>query len=246
MNRTVFSYIAAILFTVSCSPSRQEASLTYTDYKIEKGATDSGMQRFLQPYAASMSATMDKVIAFSNNSLTAKQPESALGNLMADCMQQMAEKKFGKKVDAGFINQGGIRSYLPKGNITVGKIFEIMPFDNLVVLQDVKGTVLRQFIDRIALDGGWPVSAGIRFGIKDKKAVEVMVGGKPLDENAIYVIANSDYVANGGDNCDMLRNIPKQNRGYLLRDAIIEYVTEFTRQGKPVDAKIENRVSYVN
>jgi hypothetical protein len=67
-----------------------------------------------------------------------------------------------------------------------------------------------------------------------------------LDENATYTIANSDYVANGGSDCAMLKNIPKQDMGYLLRDAIIEYVSAFAQQGKPIEAKMENRVSYVN
>ena len=66
---------------------------------------------------------------------------------------------------------------------------------------------------------------------------------KPLDEKAIYVVANSDYIANGGDGCDMLRNIPKLDKGYLLRDAMIDYISEFTQKGQPLDPKIENRVT---
>jgi len=144
------------------------------------------------------------------------------------------------------MNQGGIRSYIPKGNITVGKIFELMPFDNLVVLQDVKGSVLQEFLDKTAGEGGWPVSTGITMSIKEKKAVQVLIGGKPLDANATYTIANSDYVANGGSDCEMLRKIPKMDKGYLFRDALLEYVAELTKQGKPVESKIENRVTNVN
>jgi 2',3'-cyclic-nucleotide 2'-phosphodiesterase (5'-nucleotidase family) len=247
MNRTIFTFLIVIIFSGSCSPIHTVSSLQYTDYRIEKpSSVDTGMLHFLQPYAASMNTTMNKVIGFTNESMNAKQPESALGNLLADCICTMAEKKFGKKVDAGFINQGGIRSYLPKGNITVGKIFEIMPFDNLVVIQQVKGSVFLEFLNKTAADGGWPVSAGIQLGIKEKKIVQALINGKPLDENATYTIANSDYVANGGSDCAMLKNIPKQDRGYLLRDAIIEYVSIFAQQGKPIEAKIENRVSYVN
>lgn len=247
MFRKYYLFFVAVLFTVSCSTTNQTTSLLYKDYRIEKTAkTDSGLSKMLQPYATSLSATMNKVIGFSNNNLSAKQPESGLGNFMADCMRTMAEKKFAKKVDAGFINQGGIRSYLPKGNITVGKIFELMPFDNLIVLQEVKGSVLQQFLDKAAADGGWPVSAGLTMGIKDKKAVNVTLNGKPLVTDAMYVIANSDYVANGGSDCDMLRKIPQVNKGYLLRDALIEFVTNLTQQGKPVDFTIENRVVNVN
>lgn len=247
MLRKNLSIFIAVLLTVSCSTSNQPASLIYNDYRIEKTAKiDSGLSKMLQPYAVSLNATMDKVIGFSNNNLSAKQPESGLGNFMADCMRTMAEKKFARKVDAGFMNQGGIRSYLPKGNITVGKIFELMPFDNLIVLQEVKGSVLQQFLDKAAADGGWPVSSGLKMGIKDKKAVNVTLDGKPLDANATYMIANSDYVANGGSDCDMLRKIPQLNKGYLLRDALIEFVTNLTQQGKPVDFTIENRVVNVN
>ncbi len=204
------------------------------------------MSNFLQPYASAMSATMNRVIGFTNENLITKQPESALGNFMADCMRTMAEKKFGKKVDAGFMNKGGIRSGIAKGNITVGKVYELMPFDNLVVLQELKGSVLKKFLDKVAADGGWPVSAGLKMGIKEKKAVDIVINGQPLNEEATYTIANSDYIANGGDNCEMLRSIPQQNKGYVFRDAIIEYITIFTQQGKPVEAKIENRVTNVN
>jgi len=64
---------------------------------------------------------------------------------MADAIKTMAEMKFQKKIDAAFVNFGGIRSYLPKGDVTVGKIFELMPFDNLVVLQEIKGDKLKSF-----------------------------------------------------------------------------------------------------
>lgn len=246
MRRNSPYSLLIIFFAVSCGTSYQATTLSYEGYRIEKrAAVDSALVQMLQPYSATLDIAMNKVIGFSNNNLFAKQPESALGNFMADAMKLMAEKKFGKKVDAGFVNQGGIRSYVPKGNITVGKIFELMPFDNLVVLQELKGTVLQQFLDKMAADGGWPVSVGLTMGIKDKKAIQVRIGGKPIDPEATYSIANSDYVANGGSDCEMLRRIPRQDRGYLLRDALIDYVTEFTKQGKPVDYTIENRVVYV-
>ena len=247
MRGNFISILFGFLFVVSCSSTNQSTSLSFRDYRIEKQNTvDSGLVKMLQPYATTMNASMNKVIGFASINLNAKQPESGLGNFMADCMKLMAEKKFNRKVDAGFINQGGIRSYIPKGNITVGKIFELMPFDNLVVLQEVKGSVLQRFLDKTAADGGWPVSTGLTMDIKEKKAVQVQIDGKLLDENATYIIANSDYVANGGSDCEMLRKIPKLDKGYLLRDALIEYVTELTKQGKPVDSKIENRVTNVN
>lgn len=189
---------------------------------------------------------MNQVIGFATNNLTKKQPESGLGNFMADCMKTMAEKKFDRKVDAAFMNPGGIRSDISKGNITVGNIFELMPFDNLIVMQEVKGSLLQEFLNKTAQDGGWPVSTGITMRLKEKKAVAIMIGDKELDINATYLIANSDYVANGGDDCTMLRKIPKLDKGYLFRDAILDYIAALTKQGKPAEGRIENRVAHVN
>lgn len=245
MRRSISFFPVMLLLTVSCSSGHQITTLSFLDYRIDQRVkVDSSLVKMLRPYAGTLNETMNKVIGFSNSNLQAKQPESGLGNFMADAIKLMAEKKFAKKVDAGFMNQGGIRSYIPKGNITTGKIFELMPFDNLIVLQEIKGSVLQQFLDKTAADGGWPVSAGVTMAIKEKKAIQVVINGKALDPETTYVIANSDYVANGGSDCEMLRRIPKQDKGYLMRDALIEYVQAITQQGKPLDYQIENRVTY--
>lgn len=186
---------------------------------------------------------MNDVIGVAAVSMDKKQPECTLGNFMVDAFLQMATEKYATKVDAAFVNFGGIRlTQLPAGNITNGKIFELMPFDNLLILQRIKGDVFQQVLDLMAAKGGWPV-AGITMQIKDKKAINVLVGGKPLDLNATYTIANSDFIANGGDNADMLRKVPQITNGYLMRDAIIDYIGKFKSQGKNISATIENRVT---
>ena len=52
-----------------------------------------------------------------------------------------------------------------------------------------------------------------------------------------------DYVANGGDDCIMLKPIPQKSTGYVLRDALIEYFSEINIQGKKISSQIENRVT---
>ena len=236
-----------ILFLlVACSPKIHTSEVQYQDYQITKAApVDSAMLRFLLPYKNKMQSTMDKVIGFSKEGLSKQQPESAMGNFMVDVLKVQAEKAFQEKVDAAFVNYYGVRAGFPKGNITVGSVFELMPFDNLVVLQVMSGAVLKQLTDAAAMEGGWPV-AGIEMQIKDKKAINIKVGGKPLDLKANYTVANSDYVANGGSGCSFLKSIPQKNKGVLLRDALIAEITEMTAKGKTIDAKIENRVSLVN
>jgi 2',3'-cyclic-nucleotide 2'-phosphodiesterase (5'-nucleotidase family) len=170
---------------------------------------------------------------------------------MADAFLYTAKEIFNIHVDAAFMNHGGIRlNQLPKGDVTTGKIFELMPFDNLLVIQKMKGSVLQEFLDLCASQGGWPV-AGITMQIKNnpagqtgKKAINVLIGGKPIDPEKTYSIINSDYVANGGSDAEMLKAISQISNGYLMRDALFDYIKWLKSQGKNINANIEKRVTY--
>ena len=186
---------------------------------------------------------MNDVVGVVDVSMDKKQPEGTLGNFMTDAFLTMAAEKYNTPVDIAIMNYGGIRlNQLPAGNVTTGKIFELMPFDNLLILQKLKGTVVQQLLDLGALAGGWPVS-GVTMQIRDKKAINVMVGGKPLDPDRVYTVVNSDFMASGGDNAEMLRSIPQISNGYLMRDALFDYIKKLKSQGKNISANIENRVT---
>ncbi len=236
--------LLAFFFISTTFITAQNIGVSFGNYRINNDTKkDTALTMMLTSYKDSINKKMNNVLGFSTDGLTKKQPESGLGNFMTDAMRIMGEKMFNKHIDAAFINYGGIRSYLPKGDITVGKIFELMPFDNLIVLQDVKGDSLQSFLNHIAERNGWPIS-GITFNIKDKKAINILVNGKPFDVNATYIIANSDYIANGGDNVTMLKVFAQQNKGYLLRDALIAYTQLLTDQGQSIDSKPEKRIVY--
>lgn len=242
-----FRYITALLvisFLVSCHTSWQTESLQYKSYRINQTVqTDATVASIIKPYGDSVNKSMNDVIGVTEAALDKAQPEGALGDFMVDAYFAMAKIKYNQQVDGAVMNFGGIRlTQLAAGNITRGKVFELMPFDNLLILQKMKGSVLQQFLDLVAGRGGWPL-ANITMQIKDKKAVNVMIGGQPLDPQKEYTIANSDFVANGGDNADMLRAIPQQTNGYLMRDAIIDYILSLKAQGRNVQPAPLNRVS---
>jgi 2',3'-cyclic-nucleotide 2'-phosphodiesterase (5'-nucleotidase family) len=237
--------IFVLVFTgFSCNTTYQSQSLEYKTYRIsDQQAKDSSVLNFLKPYSDNVNKTMNDIVGVADVSLEKKQPECTLGNFMVDAFLTMAAEKYNTKVDIAFVNFGGMRlTQLPAGNVTNGKIFELMPFDNLLILQKLKGDVLQQLLDLTASKGGWPV-AGMTMQIKDKKAVNVMIGGNPLDLNSTYTTANSDFIANGGDNADMLRTVPQITNGYLMRDAIFDYIKKLKSQGKNIRATIENRVT---
>ena len=245
--RWPISFFAALLLLFSCNTFYQARSVQYKDYRINQNATaNPAINTLLKPYADSVNKSMGDVIALAGMALEKKQPEGTLGNVLADAMFAMAKEKYQTNVDAAFINFGGIRlPSIAAGNITKGKVFEMAPFDNIIVLQKVSGKVMKQFLNLVAGRGGWPC-AGITYKIKNKEAIDILIGGNTIDDNSIYTIALVDYIANGGDDCEMLKTIPQQNNGYLFRDAVLEYFSKLNRDGKKIMASIENRVSNAN
>jgi 2',3'-cyclic-nucleotide 2'-phosphodiesterase (5'-nucleotidase family) len=186
---------------------------------------------------------MNVVIGYNDALLERKSQGNTLGFFITDAYLEMARQKFDPKVDAAFMNSGGIRlPEMPAGAITQGKIFELMPFDNLMVLLKVKGSLLKQYLDTLAADEG-VIESGITMQIVNKTTQQVFVGGKPLDLNGDYTIVHSDYIAM---NSNLLKNIHRNNNGYLLRDALLDYVKFINGQNKRVTVTNTERVSYVN
>ena len=238
--RFIFIIFCFVFAFASCHTSYQSQSVKYKKYQITKAENaDNNLSALIKPYADSVNKSMNDVIGYADITLERKMPESTLGNLMADMMKEIAEKHYNMKVDVAVMNIGGIRlNSIAAGAITRGKIFELSPFDNIVVLQKLTGKQLQSFLDHTASKGGWPV-AGVAMQIKNKQAANVKVNNVSIDVNATYTLAVLDYVANGGDDAAMLRTIPQINNGYLYRDGIIEFI----RTHKNISAKIENRVT---
>lgn len=244
-GRTTISFLFFIfLFAASCNTSYQPQSVKFIDYRFnQSNKKDSVLIQLLQPYADSVNKSMNDVIVVSETELEKKLPEGTLGNIMVDAMLIKAKQSYKTNVDAAFVNYGGIRlTSMAAGNITRGKIFELAPFDNIIVLLKVSGKTLQELLNHISGRGGWP-AAGVTWQIKSKQAVNVLVNGTPIDEKITYTIAMVDYVANGGDDCVMLKSIPQINNGYLYRDALTEYLSDINKQGKKLAPKIENRVT---
>lgn len=239
-------FLSLVFAGFSCSTSYKSQTLEYVTYRINnKQENDTAYLNFLSPYRHKVDSLMNGEIGYVEKDLNKTLPEGELGNFMADAYFNMAKEKYNTHIDAAFMNHGGIRlNQLPKGNITTGKIYELMPFDNLLILQKVKGSVLQEFLDLIASQGGCPV-AGLTMQIKYKKAINVMIAGKKLDPEYIYTIVNSDYVANGGSDAAMLKMIPQISNGYLMRDALFDYIKMLQSQDKNISASIENRVTNV-
>jgi 2',3'-cyclic-nucleotide 2'-phosphodiesterase (5'-nucleotidase family) len=197
------------------------------------------------PYKTTLDAKMNVVIGFAPEALIKKLPESNLGNFFADALYIRA-KQFPNADTARLVamfNSGGLRTSVPEGEIHVRNMFELMPFENELVLIPLKGSQLLLVLNAIADKGGAPL-AGVRFKISNHKAEEIFVHQTALDTNIIYTIATSDYLANGGDkffNVETPKTFTKTN--LLLRDILIDYCKDQYKQNKPVTGILDGRIS---
>ncbi len=239
-----FVALTLSLLCYSCSPKVYVTSNTSEKYGINNSmSADSDMLKTIQPYKDSLFAKMNVVIAQNESILINSQPEGSLGNLMADIILKKGMDYAHQPIDFCIVNFGGIRLMsLPPGNVTVGKIYELMPFDNRVVLLKIKGSTIQQLMNVAVADGGWPVS-GMKYSIHDKKVTNISIQQQPLDTNKIYSLVCSDYLANGGDNCFMLKEYPQQELNVLFRDMLIIYLQELTADGKKIQMPSMNRIS---
>ena len=242
-----YSLIVSLSLLSSCA-TWQPTSTQYALEKVQKAtvAQDSSVFYFLQPYKAQVDERMDDSLVVNLKVLKKEQPESALGNMMADVIFNHA-KEAGLRPDVAVTNYGGIRvSLLEMGKLTYRDAFQLMPFDNKIVVLEVTGAVLYQLFVHIAVKGGWPIS-NATMQMNDQRAPlsPIYIGEAVLDTLATYKLATTDYLANGGDYCDFLKGLPQYDTGILLRDAIIEHWKALNNSGQSLDLNIEGRIKYV-
>ena len=228
----MFNYIKNSLLLVllvsigGCSKQIYTADIDTSYYRLNyKHKSDKDLDNMIAPYKDQLDAKMNEVIAENPEEMFKSRPKNVLGNWFADALLEEAIKIYKKDVDVAFQNYGGIRvPSLAKGDVTVGKIYELMPFDNTLVLLELDGETMKMFLDKIAEKGGWPVSHTLSMNIDDNKATNILIKGEAFDINKEYTVAVPDYIANGGDNCFFLEKGKRTDNELLIRDVIIDHL----------------------
>lgn len=243
----LFAFLLSLtLFHNSCAKKVFHFASQKANYKRFDGKTisqDTSIDRMIAPYRKILNATMTESIGEFTSEMVKGKPSSSLTNFVCDAIQDIYQEKSGQSIDLVVQNFGGIRvNSIGSGPILMGEMYELMPFDNYLVTMDIQGKDLKTLFDKIAKSNGWPISKGSGFVIRDSSAAEIMVNNLPLDENKKYVLATSDYVANGGDDMKFMTNTPKRVTGLLIRDVIIAYVKKY----KVINANDEKRISLAN
>ena len=204
------------------------------------------VEELVAPYRESLADKMSVSLAQAPQLLTKGHPQSTLGNFTADAMLVMGERLTGQHIDASLTNIGGLRNDLLAGDVTVGTLYSIFPFENALVVLDLKGSDLMELIDSNAgrkLDCWAGTQITLAMDGDRCYAADAKVGGQPIDPDRIYHICTVDYLAEGNSGMTALtRAAQTLKTGTTIRDAMISYVRSLGEQGKAVEASIDDRV----
>ncbi|MPQ47494.1 hypothetical protein GCQ56_10810 [Marinifilum sp. N1E240] len=230
----------------------QEVKNAYTVNSVydEVAKVDTAFSNLINSYKIQLDDQMNAVISVSDEAMMTGKPESKLSNYIADAMLEIGrtfckENDLNHSVDFVVMNMGGIRTAMPKGEISTGRVFEMLPFKNKLVVVGMKGSDVKVLIDQLAEFGGEGVS-GLRMGIKNEKAVDVLINDKAIDDSKIYHVMSVDYLVNGGggftafENRETFRHLHKK-----LRSEIIKYMSEKYQQGQNISSKFDGRIYHV-
>jgi 2',3'-cyclic-nucleotide 2'-phosphodiesterase (5'-nucleotidase family) len=178
---------------------------------------DSSLVSIIKPYKDSLDKRMNEVIAYSEEDFNVKRPASNLMNWVANALfvNQTKTVRLSQPVVC-LLNTGGIRSSIGKGNVTLGDLYKVMPFDNTVVWVELPIEVLPEIEAYLNKSGGEPM-ANLTL-IEGKLSIT----SSPENPTHFWVIT-SDYLLNGGDKMTFFTKRTNVNEtGKLLRNVLIE------------------------
>lgn len=128
--------------------------------------------------------------------------------------------------DIAMQNTGGVRANISKGDVTYNDIYNVLPFENLLVLLEADGELMQNILDDLAQrsESGKETSTvtGVTCIVKQGKATKVLINGQPLDPKKKYTIAVNDFMANGGSGYSVLQKANLIKYDAMLRDIVLD------------------------
>ena len=179
--------------------------------KVDSGLPDNPeVQKLVEPYKVKLDSEINTPLCYNPRSLTKKESEleSSLGNLLADeCFvagDSILRSVKGRGIDFAVFNYGGLRAPLDEGMITIEDIYQLMHFENRLVIVELKTEDVREHLQYLARQKSAHPISGIRLKIRNDSAEEVTINGNELDATSNYYVLTIDYLQHGGGNMTFL------------------------------------------
>jgi 2',3'-cyclic-nucleotide 2'-phosphodiesterase (5'-nucleotidase family) len=229
-----YSAIIPLFIFWSCDKRAELKSqrISAKNIQVEKSIEeDDSLKAIIEPYKSSIEDEMNKTLSYASTSMNKNDTpyNTAIGNMMADAVFEMANPVFlsrqNDSIDAVLLNHGGIRSGIFKGKITTRTAYQVMPFENLVVVAKLKGAQVKEMFRYLSeAKRAHPIS-NMSIAVDDNwNLKEYSIDGEDVIDSQFYYIATSDYLVNGGDNMRFFENAETIYQiDYKLRNLLIDY-----------------------
>lgn len=245
MKHKFLLLVAAALLTTAC---RTPLNIVQTETQKNISLTsdlpeDQRLKSFIEPYKQEVESKMSTKISYTAVDLNKQGDNSNLGNLLADYTFEGAdvwakENGIPNGVDAAVINIGGIRSTIGAGDILTRHVYEVMPFENEVVIMKMKGSDLVGLYDYyLKTQTNNPVSH-LYIETDNGKIIKQLINGKEIVPTQYYYIATSDYLALGGDNMSFFGKGEMISTGIRLRELFLEKFKKSKEIVPPTDIRL--------
>jgi len=206
---------------------------------------DSLAEATIAPFRTVMEQEMEVIIGHANKRLVEGSVESLLGNFVTDAILFQSRLNYSGKVHMSVMTNGGLRAPIPKGPVKLSTIYELMPFENLLYILELNGTQTSSLFNLLASNKGVSIANSVVL-VEDDKPMKIFIDGEPFSEDHTYVLAVSDYYAQGGGGMEFLKEARiLATVDVKIRDMIIEHIRWLEAQGSAADAEIEGRVKLI-
>lgn len=225
-----------LLLLTSCNdtkkkPEHIQADNLLIDQDIQEADT---IKTVIEPYKSKIKQEMNRQLCYAPKAMykTDFELNTPIGNLMADAVLLKSnfifQKKYQNKVDAALLNYGGIRAGINKGDVMVRTAYNIMPFENEVVVAELKASTVKQMIDYLVKAKKAHPIAGMQIQLdKQGNLTSAKINNESIQDNKTYFIATSDYLFNGGDAMNFFSEAKESyHLNYKLRNLFIDYFEE--------------------
>ncbi|WP_304144712.1 5'-nucleotidase C-terminal domain-containing protein [Mesoflavibacter zeaxanthinifaciens] len=250
MQKKSFVLLALICLFFSC---KQEYHLNKIEGKqipvSDSIALDTEIDNFIKPFRDNLEKDMSKVLSFASKTYHKKDGDfnTAIGNLMAHIVLEEGNTIFnqrtGKNIDMVLLNHGGIRAPINKGNITTETAFQVMPFENSIVVVALKGQQIDSLVYYLSKAKKAHPIEGLKLTLdKNYNIVEALINKEKIDSNKTYYVATNDYLYNGGDNMKFFKtNDTVYTLDYKIRNAMIDYF----KKVDTINPKLDDRFTQI-
>lgn len=238
-----FGIAVLVVFLSACSTQLVQQRNVLSQVKIDTSIKeDPAITQFYSTYKRSLDSQMNSVLVESEIEMQKGNGENVLANFFSDAIANTCTRK-GIAFDFAMpTTNGGIRTSLPKGNIKLQNAFELMPFENELVVLYLDGSSVTKLVQFIVEKGGQPVS-GIRIEANKNQISSISINNKAFDESKMYRVLTSDYLANGGDGIIAFKESKKrESTNIKVRDAIIDYMRFEQAAGRKLNSSIDGRL----